>query len=43
MLLNACSSEKPMLMGGSRVCNLLSLVLYTKCVHIASLTLAAEY
>jgi hypothetical protein len=29
--------------GGSRVCSLLSLVVYPKHVHFASLTLAAEY
>jgi hypothetical protein len=29
--------------GGSKVCNLLSLVLYPKCVHFASLKLSAEY
>jgi hypothetical protein len=29
--------------GGSKVCSLLSLVLYPKGVHFASLTLAAEY
>jgi hypothetical protein len=43
MLLNGCSSEKPMLMGVSIVCSLLSLVSYPKCVHFASLTLAVEY
>jgi hypothetical protein len=43
MLLDGCSSEKPMLMGGSKVCSLLSLVLYPKRVHFASLTLDARY
>jgi hypothetical protein len=32
-----------MLNGGSRVCNLLSLVLYNKHVYFASLMLAADY
>jgi hypothetical protein len=35
--------KKLMLNGGSRVCSLLSLVLYPKCVYFASLTLTAEY
>jgi hypothetical protein len=43
VLPNGCSMEKLMLNGGSRVCSLLSLVLYPKCVYIASLTLTAEY
>jgi hypothetical protein len=29
--------------GGSKVCSLLSMVTYPKCVHFTSLTLAAEY
>jgi hypothetical protein len=41
VLLDDCSSEKLMLNGGSRVCSLLSLVLYHKHVYFASLT--AEY
>jgi hypothetical protein len=32
-----------MLNGGSRVCNLFSLVLYPKSVYFASLTLTIEY
>jgi hypothetical protein len=43
VLLNGCPLEKPMLMGGSRVCSLLSLVPYPQHVHFASLMLAAEY
>jgi hypothetical protein len=43
MLPNGCSSEKLMLNEGSRVCSLLSLVLYPKRVYFASLTLTAEY
>jgi hypothetical protein len=43
VLTNNCSSEKLMLNGGSRVCNLLSLVLYPKHVYFASLTLTAEF
>ena len=43
MLLNGCSSEKPMLMGVSIVCSLLSLVSYPKYVHFASVTLTAKY
>jgi hypothetical protein len=43
VLLNGCSSKKLMLMGGSIVCSLLSLVPYPKYVHFASLTLTAEY
>jgi hypothetical protein len=43
VLLNGCSSEKLMLNGGSRVCNLLSLFMYPKHVYFASLTLTAEY
>jgi hypothetical protein len=43
VLLNGCSSEKLMLNGGSRVCSLLSLVLYLKCVYFTSLTLIAKY
>jgi hypothetical protein len=43
VLPNGCSSEKLMLDGGSRVCSLLSLVLYPKSVYFASLTLTAEY
>jgi hypothetical protein len=29
--------------GGSKVCSLLSMVMYPKCVHFASLMLAAGY
>jgi hypothetical protein len=45
LLLNGYSLERLMLMGGggSRVCSLLSLVLYPKHVHFASLTLIAKY
>jgi hypothetical protein len=43
VLPNDCSLEKLMLNGGSRVCSLLSLVLYPKRVYFASLTLTAEY
>jgi hypothetical protein len=46
VLLNDCSSEKLMLNeggGGFRVCSLLSLVMYLKCVYFASLTLTVEY
>jgi hypothetical protein len=43
VLPNGCSLEKLMLNGGSRVCSLLSLVLYPKHVYFASLTLTAEY
>jgi hypothetical protein len=44
VLLDGCSSEKPMLMGGGgNVCILLSLVPYPKRVHFTSLTLATEY
>jgi hypothetical protein len=43
MLPNGCSSAKLMLNRGSRVCNLLSLVLYPKHVYFASLTLTVEY
>jgi hypothetical protein len=43
VLLNGCSSEMVMLNGGSRVCSLLSLVLYPKHVYCASLMLTAEY
>jgi hypothetical protein len=42
-VLNVCYSEKLMLNGGSRVYNLLSLVMYPKCVYFASLTLTSEY
>jgi hypothetical protein len=42
-VLNGRSSKKLMLNGGSRVCNLLSLVLYNKHVYFASLMLAADY
>jgi hypothetical protein len=42
-LLDGCSSEKPMLKWGSKLCRLFSLVLYPKRVHFASLTLVAEY
>jgi hypothetical protein len=43
VLLNGSFSEKLMLNGGSRVCGLLSLVIYLKCVYFSSLTLTAEY
>jgi hypothetical protein len=43
MLPNGYSLKKLMLNGGSRVCNMLSLVLYPKHVYLASLTLTAEY
>jgi hypothetical protein len=42
-VLNGRSSEKLMLNGGSRMCSLLSLVLYPKHVYFASLMLIAEY
>jgi hypothetical protein len=42
-VLNCRSSEKLMLNGGSRVCSLLSLILYPKHVYFASLMLTAEY
>jgi hypothetical protein len=38
-----CSSKRLMLNEGSRVCSLLSLILYPKRVYFASLTLIAEY
>jgi hypothetical protein len=41
--LNGYSSKKIMLNGGFKVCSLLRLVLYTKHVYFASLTLTAEY
>jgi hypothetical protein len=46
VLLNDCSSKKLMLNwegGGSRVCSLLSLVLYLKHVYFTSLTLTVKY
>jgi phosphate starvation-inducible membrane PsiE len=43
MLLNGCSSEKLMLNGESRVCSVLSLILYPKRVYFTSQTLIAEY
>jgi hypothetical protein len=43
VLLNDCSSGKLMLNEGSRVCSLLSLVLYPKYVYFAFLTLTTEY
>jgi hypothetical protein len=43
VLPNGCSSEKLMLNEGSRVCSLLSLVLYPKRVYYVSLMLTAEY
>jgi hypothetical protein len=43
VLSNGCYLEKLMLNGGSRVCSLLSLVLYPKHVYFASLTLIVEY
>jgi hypothetical protein len=42
-VLNVRYSKKLMLNGGSRVYNLLSLVMYPKCVYFASLTLTSEY
>jgi hypothetical protein len=42
MLLNGCSSKRLMLTGSS-VCSLLSLVPYPKHVHFASVTLVAKY
>jgi hypothetical protein len=42
-LSNGCSLEKLMLYGGSRVCSLLSLILYPKHVYFSSLTLTVEY
>jgi hypothetical protein len=44
VLPNGCSSEKVMLNGGgSKVYNLLSLVLYPKRVYFAFLMLTAKY
>jgi hypothetical protein len=43
VLLNDCPMEKLMLMGRSKMCSLLSLVLYLKHVHFASLKLSVEY
>jgi hypothetical protein len=43
ILPNDCSLEKLMLNGRSRVCSLLSLIIYPKCVYFASLTLTVEY
>jgi hypothetical protein len=43
VLPNGYSSEKLMLYEGSRVCNLLSLILYPKHVYFASWTLTVEY
>jgi hypothetical protein len=43
VLSNGCSLQKLLLNGGSRVCSLLSLVLYPKYVYFASLTLTAKY
>jgi hypothetical protein len=43
VLLNGCSLEKLMLYGGSRVCSLLSLIMYPKRVYFASLMLTAKY
>jgi hypothetical protein len=43
VLPNDCSSEKLILNGGSRVCNLLSLILYPKRVYFATLTLTVVY
>jgi hypothetical protein len=43
LLLNGCSSEMLMLMGGFRVCSMLSLVPYPKLVYFASLTPTAKY
>jgi hypothetical protein len=43
ILSNGCSSEKLMLNRGSRVCSLLSLVMYSKHVYFASLMLTAAY
>jgi hypothetical protein len=43
VLLNDCSLEKLMLYGGSRVCSLLSLIMYPKRVYFVSLMLIAKY
>jgi hypothetical protein len=43
VLPNGCYSKKLVLNGGSRICRLLSLVLYRKHGYFASLTLIAEY
>jgi hypothetical protein len=43
VLLNGCFSKKLMLNRGSTVCSLLSLILYSKRVYFASLTLTVEY
>jgi hypothetical protein len=43
VLSNDCYSKKLMLNGGSRVCSLLSLVLYPKRVYFVSLMLTVEY
>jgi hypothetical protein len=40
---NGCSLKKLMLNGGSRVCNLLSLVLHPKHMYFASMTLTTKY
>jgi hypothetical protein len=42
MLLNGRSLEQ-LGLGGSKVCSILSLVMYPKHVHFASLTLMAKY
>jgi hypothetical protein len=42
-VLNGCSSKKVMLNGESRVCNLLSQIIYPKYVYFTSLTLTTEY
>jgi hypothetical protein len=43
VLPNDCSLKKLMLNRESRVCSLLSLIMYPKHVYFASLTLTAEY
>jgi hypothetical protein len=43
VLPNGRSSKRLLLIGGSGVCSLLSLVLYPKCAHSASQTLPANY
>jgi hypothetical protein len=43
MLLKGCPWKQLVLRGGSRVCNLLSLVWYPKRVHFASLMLLAKH
>jgi hypothetical protein len=43
MLPNGCSSEKLMLHGGSRACNMFSQILYPKRIYFASLTPITKY